>query len=258
MNAFNCINRYGTYPDVLAKSWKLLRESCYRNLIPHPQLGWQLVHCQDGSITNDPKFEQATLLFLSCSNKLGEMPCYQEDALERAAITLSIKADQWFVIASNAYSARNIEVGDRTGKRGLELFTELDRLLESHPLNRTDRRLSLARSHSINSELQHFYESNTRQIITVWGPPVNDYSCRIWSGLVRDFYRERMAKILESIKTGKPFNKNQWEHAWVANSGISPIKPFDNPLQAARELVTKALSEELPKLNNFNKNIIGN
>jgi alpha-N-acetylglucosaminidase len=118
--------------------------------------------------------------------------------------------------------------------------------MESHPLNRLDRWLAFARLHSDDADLQQFYESNARQIITVWGPPVNDYSCRIWSGLVRDFYRERMRLVLESLKTDKPFDKNAWELNWVAGSGVSAIQPFDHPLKAARELVAKALSEELP------------
>ena len=107
------------------------------------------------------------------------------------------------------------------------------------------RWLAFARSQSNDPVLQQYYESNARQIITVWGPPVNDYSCRIWSGLVRDFYRERMKLVLESLKTGKPFDKNKWELEWVAGSGVSAIKPYENPLKAARELVAIAISEEL-------------
>ena len=157
-----------------------------------------------------------------------------------------MKADGWFGIAKQAYSEGQTEVGDQTGKRGLELLSELDRLMESHPQNRLDRWLAFARSQSNDPKLQKFYESNARQIITVWGPPVNDYSCRIWSGLVRDFYRERMVKVLESMKTGEPFDTNAWELAWVAGSGVSILKPFADPLAAARQLVEKSLDEKLP------------
>ena len=241
------INRYGAYPESISKSWDLLRESCYKKLIPHPQFGWQLAKCQKGSVNKDPKFDEATLLFLSCTDLLGNSPAYRADAIERAAITLGLKADQWFAAASKAYKAGNSELGDKAGKRGLELLTELDRLMESHPLNRLDRWLAFARSHSDDAVLQQYYESNARQIITVWGPPVNDYSCRIWSGLVRDFYRERMRLVLESLKTGKPFDKNAWELKWVASSWVSAIQPYDNPLMAARELITKAIAENIPE-----------
>jgi alpha-N-acetylglucosaminidase len=137
------------------------------------------------------------------------------------------------------------------GNRGLEILTELDRLMESHPLNRLDRWIGLARSHSSNPALQNFYESNARQIITTWGPPVNDYSCRLWSGLIRDFYHERMVKVLHSIKTGQQFDRAAWEHAWVTDSGISKIEPYADPLTTAKELVKKALSEALPDLSSL-------
>jgi hypothetical protein len=55
-----------------------------------------------------------------------------------------------------------------------------------------------------------------------------------------------MRQVLESLKTGKPFDKDAWELKWVAGSGVSAMMPFDNPLKAAHELVAKALSEELP------------
>ncbi len=242
------INRYGACPDPITKSWNLLRQSCYNNLLPHPQFGWQLGQCKVGNVNSDPKFFEATVLFLSCSDQLGKVPGFRADAIERAAITLSLKADQWFAAASKAYLSGNTSVGNNAGKRGLELLSELDRLLESHPLNRLDRWLAFAHSQSTDPKLQKYYESNARQIITVWGPPVNDYSCRMWSGLVRDFYRERMARILESLKTGETFDKKTWEADWVAGSGISKVSAFDNPLQAARELVTKALAAELPEL----------
>ena len=103
-----------------------------------------------------------------------------------------------------------------------------------------------ARSQSDDSELKKLYESNARQIITVWGPPVNDYSCRVWSGLVRDFYRERMKKVLDSLKKGEKFNSIPWEVEWVeSNRPISRIEPFPDPLNAAKEMVQKALDESL-------------
>ncbi len=240
------INRYGAYPEAIRKSWDLMRESCYSNLVPHPQFGWQLAQCKSGSVNSDPKFDEATTLFLSCADVLGNFPGYRADAIERAAITLGLKADQWFFAASKAYIAGNTGLGDKAGKRGLELISELDRLMESHPLNRLDRWLAFAHSHSNDPALKKFYESNARQIITVWGPPVNDYSCRVWSGLVRDFYCERMKLVLESLKTNVPFDKNTWELSWVSGSGVSSIKPFDDPLKSAMELVNKALLEEIP------------
>jgi len=252
------INRYGASPPAITQSWDLLRKSCYSKLMDHPQFGWQVGRCGYGSVNRDPEFHKATELFLSCNRVLGQSENYRADAIERAAISLGLKADEWFKTAAEAYSLNDQKTGDKAGKRGLEILTELDQLMESHPLNRLDRWLEFARKHSTDTVLQNFYESNARQIVTIWGPPVNDYSCRIWSGLVRDFYRGRMAKILESLKTGKPFDKDKWELQWVKSPGISHVEPYADPVKAAQKLVSKALKEKVPVVNVPKGESIGN
>ncbi|MBK8881747.1 MAG: alpha-N-acetylglucosaminidase C-terminal domain-containing protein [Bacteroidales bacterium] len=241
-----CLNRYGACPTEMIESWKFLRESCYGQLVPHPQFGWQLGRCSIGTVNKDQIFHEATLKFLSCSDELGKSKGYCSDAIERAALTLGLKADEWFSSAAKAYTAADIAYGDKAGSRGLELLLEIDRLLESHPLNRLEPWLEFARAQSDDPEMKKLYESNARQIITVWGPPVNDYSCRVWSGLIRDFYYQRMKLTLDSLRKGEIFNSIPWEVEWVqSNHPISGIDPYPNPIHTAKELVQQALVEHL-------------
>ena len=222
-----------------------LRKSSYSQLVPHPQFGWQLGKCINGTVNNDPGFYEATVKFISCADELGKSKGYLADAIERTALTLGLKADEWFSKAAKLYNAGEIAAGDKAGTRGLELLTGLDRLLESHPYDRLDPWLEFARSQSDDPKLKKLYEKNARQIITVWGPPVNDYSCRLWSGLVRDFYRERMKKVLDSLRKGEKFNSIPWELAWVeSNRPISRVEPYPNPLNAAKELLQKELDDK--------------
>ena len=243
------VARYGACPEAITESWKLLRASCYSVLEPHPQFGWQLGRLRHGSVNSSAEFNRATQLFLSCDGELGASECYRADALERAALTLGLKADEWFTVAGEAFNAGKTEIGGKAGERGLELLTEIDKLLVSHPLLRLDSWLDFARSHSSNPDLQQFYIKNAKQIITTWGPPVNDYACRVWSGLIRDFYRERMRKVLEAAKSGERFNTVPWEVEWVDNpKPISTIEPYTDPVSAAVQLVDKAMNETLPEI----------
>ena len=125
------------------------------------------------------------------------------------------------------------------------LFTELasgtDRVLSAHPVYDLQRWIDLARSHATTPEEADYYERNAKRIVTVWGPPVDDYSARIWSGLIRDYYQPRCEAFFRSLKDGRPFDYAGWEADWVQNSrGLSPVdKPADR-VQAALDLIELA------------------
>lgn len=240
-----CRARYGNgYPDEMKKAWHLYRKTCYGTFTPHPTFGWQLMRCEQGSVNRDPLFIQGVQHFLSCREDFTGSASYRDDALEMAAIALSLKADEWFLAAKEFQEAGDIAGMDKATARGLAMLGDIDRLLETHTLNRLDRWIAFARQHSDDKALKDFYEHNARQIITVWGPPVNDYSARLWSGLIRDFYQPRMAAYFESLK-GEPFDRHKWEDSWVHSTGISRIEPFDNPVDKAAELVRAVYKEDI-------------
>lgn len=250
-------NRYGAYPDEIKKAWELYRKTCYGSFHPHPKFGWQQMRCKHGSVNRDPRFTEGVMSFLSCKDRFKSSPSYRDDALEMAALSLSLKADEWFLTASRAQSVDAFALFDKSAARGLEILLEVDRLLESHSLNRLDRWIDLARQHSDDEELNDFYESNARRIVTVWGPPVQDYSARMWSGLIRDFYKPRMEAYLSALKEGKPFRRTPWEEKWVNAKGISKITPYKDPVTAAKELLEKAYTEKMPKMPELSGDIIG-
>jgi alpha-N-acetylglucosaminidase len=241
-----CLNRFGKYPAAMKDAWTLLRQSCLGSFTDHPRFGWQDGNCTPGSVNRDPRYFKAVDAFLSCAGELGQSPFYRHDAIELAATCLCLKAEDWFQLAQNAHEAGEGRLRDRAAARGLELLAEADRLLESHPIYRLQRWLDFARSHGENEAERRSYESDAKRIVTVWGPPINDYACRMWSGLIRDFYRERMARYFEGLSAGKTFDRAAWEEQWVRGVGVSKIEPFADPLVAAVKLVEMALKETLP------------
>ena len=89
-----------------------------------------------------------------------------------------------------------------------------------------------------SSELADYYEHNAKRLVTVWGPPVDDYSARIWSGLVRDYYLPRWQKWFLAKDHGKDFDFVEWEEDWVRNSvGVSAVDPFEDPVAACIDLI---------------------
>ncbi len=240
-----CKARYGSYSPAIRDAWTSFRKSCYNSFTDHPRFGWQTMGTS-GSVHDSPEFRAGVEKFLSAADELKQEPLYRNDAIELAAAYLGHVANEWFALALNAHNNDQAELRDRAVVEGLARLTELDRLLESHPTLNLKRWLGWARRHGATPAETDGYEANARRLITVWGPPINDYSARMWSGLVRDFYRDRMAQYFAALKENRPFNRSAWEEAWVQAKGVSAIAPYPDPVAAARELVQKAQAAKIP------------
>lgn len=220
--------RYGKVPDALMHAFALFRQSCYGSFTDHPKFGWQAGRPARGTMTKDPRFVEGVRTFLSCSAELAGSKLYVNDAVELAAMALGSEAEDLFVAAQND-PAKRAQLWDEA----CELLLGADRLLESHPTHRLQRWVDFARAWGSNDAEKLRYESDAKRIVTVWGPPINDYSCRLWSGLIRDFYVPRMRRLL----AGEPIAP--WEEEWVRKPGVSKVEPFANPLGEAVRLLSR-------------------
>jgi alpha-N-acetylglucosaminidase len=117
--------------------------------------------------------------------------------------------------------------------------------LESHSLLRLQAWIDHARGHDGSAAEKNDWERNARHIITTWGPPVNDYSCRVWSGLIRDFYVPRLKAMTDAMAAGKPFNRREWETRWVQGIGISPGNPLSDPAMQAAAWMKEAYERQI-------------
>ena len=253
-----CTSRYGACPPAMEQAWSLLRQTVYGTFTDHPKLGWQSPSPGYGSVNRDARIQEAVTAFLSCRSALGSSSLYRADAMEFTAFALGLQADQRFVQARSAFDADDDTSGEAYLAQGLRLMDELDRLLESHPVLKLDRWLNFARSHGATTAETNAYEANARRIITSWGPPVNDYACRIWSGMVRDFYKPRMQAWFQAYRAGQSFNVNAWEQSWISSHGISAITPYSDPLASAAAVLETARNESAQTPPGSADEVIGN
>ena len=104
----------------------------------------------------------------------------------------------------------------------------MDALLEGHPLHRLERWLAMARSHGSTTQASDYYERSARRIITTWGPGVEDYADKLWSGLIRDFYAPRFHLEQQGATSSA---LETWENNWVEQQhGVSPAGDADEAL----------------------------
>lgn len=250
-------NRYGSDSPDLASAWHDFRASVYSSFTPHPSFGWQQMKLGHGSAYRDPKFVAAAQRFLTLAGELGEQPNYRDDAVEIAALALSLRADEWFAAAREAHAIGETKLFHESVGKACELLLHADRLLASHSYLTLDHWLDFTRKHGGTADDRRFWESNAKHIITTWGPPVNDYSCRVWSGLIRDFYVPRMRAMTTAMAEGKPFDRHKWEATWVQTAGISGVEPFAAPAREAAALVKAAYAGPIPKLAFAEGEVIG-
>lgn len=102
-------------------------------------------------------------------------------------------------------------------KRFEHILTSMDSLLSQHPTLRLDRWIDFATQAAKTNEQRKQYEMNARRIITIWGPPIDDYAARIWSGLIKNYYLKRWQNYLASRFSGQsrltwqPGNTTGWK-----------------------------------------------
>lgn len=235
-------NRYGGYPTAVRKCWDALLESVYGTFTDHPRYNWQLRPgtVRNGSINISESFFKALESFVSASGQLKDNPLYLADLSEFTALYLGGKAELLVKAIDWQY-----EIGDTVRAAKFEkdfeyILKGMDVLLSAHPTLRLERWIDFAHKQAATPEQHKQYERNAKRIVTIWGPPVDDYSARVWSGLIRDYYLPRWKHYFASRKTGTRFNFAEWEKTWVELEGCSPQTPPADIVNTARSLVDYA------------------
>lgn len=241
LREYSC-NRYGSCPAAIGRCWDLLLESVYGTFTDHPRYNWQFRPgtVRDGSINLSPSFFKAIESFVEASGQMKDNPLYLADLAEFTALYLGGKAELLVKAIDKQY-----EIGDTVRAVKLEkdfehIMLGMDALLSTHPTLRLERWIDFAHKQAVTPEQSRQYERNAKRIVTIWGPPVDDYSARVWSGLIRDYYLPRWKHYFASRKTGESFDFAAWEKNWVESEGCSSQTPPTDVVNTARSLMDYA------------------
>jgi alpha-N-acetylglucosaminidase len=89
----------------------------------------------------------------------------------------------------------SIHTGQWDATRFLEVFDDLDALAATRPALRLDTWVASARRWAADDEERRVLEDNARRLLTVWhtaeNPLLDNYSARIWGGLVGGYLKRR-------------------------------------------------------------------
>lgn len=238
-----CIQRYGAYPDKMKLAYELLNRSALGSFTDHPMHRYQLRPYKRppgverrATVHKSEIFNKAVGEFLAAAPVLKNSKLYLYDAIELTVQYLGLVADE-----------KILEFLDKKEKEDLpfpeeirDILLAMDRLLESHPNHRLDRWVEFARGWGENGSEKDYYESNAKRLLTTWGgDPVNDYSGRVWCGLIRDYYLPRWIAYHDDKGDRKEENMRKWEERWITTPGITKIEPYKDPLKIAAEYYNK-------------------
>ena len=234
------INRYGGYSTGIHNYWTDMLGSVYGTFTDHPRYNWQFrpALMSNGSININDDFFSGIESFISDAPLYKYSPLYMADLAEMTALYLGGKVELLIKAIDKEYIKADTIRAIKLEKDFEHIMLTMDALLESHPNLRLQRWIDFAHKHAINEEQYKRYESNAKRIVTIWGPPIDDYSARVWSGLIRDYYLPRWQHYFASRKSGKGFNFVMWENSWVEHSvGLSKAIATDDLMNTARTIV---------------------
>ena len=235
--------RYGSAPEPLLEFWNELRQSVYCNFTNNARFIWQQrpsYHRGETMNINEHYFKGIEAFLNAAESLDGGNDAYRTDAIQYAALYLAAKADYLLKQANWALVARDTELASQKAQQLYECLLDADHLLESHPILRLQRWEDLAMRSATGSDEARQFDTESRRIVSVWsGPSLHDYSARVWSGLIRDYYVPRLKDYYDAAIKGEFADVLKAEEAFVDGTSRSRVEPFEDPFKAACELVRK-------------------
>lgn len=253
------VTRYGSCPDALKTYWDKMLASTYGICSSRAEyrIQQQPIYLLGGRYDVSPTYFEGLEAFIAAADKLSGNEDYMKDLALNAGFYAFGKAE---LLASEIHKAYICGEKERAAEMEVvfeDLMVRADRFFESNPVTRLERWIDFARKWGVDEAEADKYEMDARRLITVWGPGhqhdgLNDYSCRMWSGLIRDYYLPRWKHFFEAKKQGVAFDFDQWEYEFCEEmKGVSEVRPYENLVDAAKQLVADACDisvsqDELP------------
>lgn len=248
--------RYGASNPAFTEFWNELRHSVYDNFTNNARFLWQQrpAYHRGETMNINEHYYIGIESFLSVADKYKDNELYVTDAVQYAALYIAAKADcvlkaaNWAIVAGDAPKAEALK------EQLKEMLLEMDRLLESHPILRIQRWLDMAGESATSPEEAAAFRKEVKRLVSTWsGPSLKDYSARVWSGLVRDYYVPRLDYYFTNAIEGKVADMVEFDGGFHYGTGygsaedvcpsgepmISSAEPYEDPLEAAVALVKK-------------------
>ncbi len=233
-----CLSRYaGICPTEMQNAWKKIVRSVYSDTNEYNRYRWQwqvrgverhhrntLVNGRASSFssTNFAKRDLITgtkgllqeyeKLTTSQKNTLIANPLFKLDLIELVVQLASLKAAGHVTNIMNFLPRSQYPNVDSA----IAILRKIDTILTQLPNRGLEKWLADAKAIGPNTAADEFLEKNIRLILTQWGTSstvLYEYSARVWSGLIRDYYIPRWQRARNG--NGSSSIINNFEKRWI-------------------------------------------
>jgi alpha-N-acetylglucosaminidase len=197
-------------------------------------------------VNDSETFKRGVMNLAAARGDLGRNKLYQNDLIQMVSQWELVEADACLKDAVLAANEGMTNQSKGSEADFVKLATEADRLLASHPLDRLQRWVDMARAWGDSPSDKDYYEADAKRQITVWGgPDLSEYAAKMWSGLISTYYVPRWTQWLDAKRSGKTWDMHAWEEKWITTPGRYAVQPFSDPVAQAASIVEEL--KALPK-----------
>lgn len=235
--------RYGCCPKEMERYLSVLLNTVYGKYIDHPRFGWQngAVLTSTGTAVMDDAFYKGVEELMQHAGNLPETQAMAYDLAEAAAMYLGGKADEYGrridSMLGRVSDTAVLDSINRLIDKIDHTLLVLDSVVSVHPQN-LERWVWSAADVASDPATKERNMRNAKRIVTIWygdhkwNEPVQDYAAKVWSGLVRDYYRPRVVgawrnRVAQALGEPLPFDQTAFENDWVWHdrSTKEPVLP---------------------------------
>jgi alpha-N-acetylglucosaminidase len=133
------------------------------------------------------------------------------------------------------------------------LFDDLDALLATQSSFLFGKWVDDAMQLGVTLEEKKYYERDARMLVTIWGGEtrdLNDYASKSWSGLTKNYYKQRWKlftnSVITTVQKNQPFDPkatelqiHAFEDEWVKREEKYQTQPIGNSYQISKNLIHK-------------------
>jgi len=250
--------RYGQQNHSAQKAWKVFSETAFDHppvglnkarIVKRPSLGLYGInysHCD---------FLPGWGHLIDAGDELKDVGTYRFDLVDTTRQAMSNLFEDWFSSLRLAGIRKDVCNVELLRPRMLDLLADMDEVLATHQAYLYGRWLQDAEQHANNQAEWENLKLNAKYIVTLWGPQgqLSDYSARMWSGLLRDYYLPRWEiafdQLLDDIKDGKPFDEELFierskshDYSFIEEEKVYRTEPYGDPLEVSQRMHKKYIS----------------